>query len=96
MRTTLTLEPDVAAMLKKAVAEKGETSFKAVVNEALRKGLTFAGHSGKLKKIYKVKPWSNGGSDMLMSWAEVKQLLDDEEVERYLEISRRQSPPPRD
>ena len=38
MRTTLTLDPDVAALLKKALA-KGDQSFKDVVNSALRKGL---------------------------------------------------------
>jgi hypothetical protein len=41
MRTTLTLDPDVAALLKKAVA-KGEVSFKQAVNDALRRGLTDA------------------------------------------------------
>ena len=96
MRTTLTLDPDVAAMLKKAVAQKGESSFKAVVNEALRKGLAFAGHSGKPKRIYKTRPWPNGGSEMLMSMADAKKLLDDQDAERFLEISRRQSPPVRD
>ena len=34
MRTTLTLDPDVAEQLRKAVA-KGDQSFKDVVNAAL-------------------------------------------------------------
>ncbi len=38
MRTTLTLDDDVAAALKRAQASSG-ASFKAVVNETLRKGL---------------------------------------------------------
>lgn len=38
MRTTLTLDPDVAALLERATAERG-VSFKAVVNEAIRAGL---------------------------------------------------------
>jgi hypothetical protein len=39
VRTTLTLDDDVAALLKRLVAkEKG--SFKDVVNQALRRGLT--------------------------------------------------------
>lgn len=38
MRTTLTLEPDVAALLRKAVAG-ANGSFKDVVNNALRRGL---------------------------------------------------------
>jgi hypothetical protein len=39
MRTTLTLDPDVAQELKARTAE-GKASFKEVVNETLRRGLT--------------------------------------------------------
>jgi hypothetical protein len=39
MRTTLTLEPDVAARLKAAVKNR-RRPLKVVVNEALRAGLT--------------------------------------------------------
>jgi hypothetical protein len=39
VRTTLTLEPDVAARLKAAVKSRRKP-LKAVVNEALRAGLT--------------------------------------------------------
>ena len=38
MRTTLTLDPDVTALAKRVQRERGQ-SFKAVVNEALRRGL---------------------------------------------------------
>ena len=38
MRTTLTLEPDVAATLKRVQETKGLT-LKAAVNEAMRRGL---------------------------------------------------------
>jgi hypothetical protein len=38
MRTTLTLDPDVAAKAKKGAAKLGRT-FKEVINEALRAGL---------------------------------------------------------
>lgn len=38
MRTTLTLEPDVVALLERATRERG-LSFKAAVNEAIRAGL---------------------------------------------------------
>lgn len=38
MRTTLTLDADVAQMLRLA-AERGRKPFKVVVNEALRRGL---------------------------------------------------------
>jgi len=38
MRTTLTLDPDVAARLRRTHSRRGG-SFKAIVNEALRQGL---------------------------------------------------------
>ncbi len=38
MRTTLTIEDDVAVRLDKALATR-ETSLKALINEALRRGL---------------------------------------------------------
>lgn len=38
MRTTVTLDPDVVAALQQAVRERG-TSFKAVLNDAVRRGL---------------------------------------------------------
>ena len=39
MRTTVTLDPDVEALLRKAVRERGEP-FKRVLNAAIRDGLT--------------------------------------------------------
>jgi hypothetical protein len=60
MRTTLTLDPDVAALVKKAVA-KGETTLKDVVNDALRKGLTADLKERMAKKRYVVKPRTPGG-----------------------------------
>jgi len=42
MRTTLTLEPDVAARLKQEIRRSGK-GLKALVNEALRLGLGMAG-----------------------------------------------------
>lgn len=39
MRTTVTLESDVQALLKKAMRER-DASFKQVLNDALREGLS--------------------------------------------------------
>jgi hypothetical protein len=39
MRTTVTLDPDVAALLKKAMRERG-ISFKEALNNAVRDGLS--------------------------------------------------------
>ena len=41
MRTTVTLDPDVEALLRKAVRERGEP-FKHVLNAAIRDGLSGA------------------------------------------------------
>ena len=38
MRTTVTLDPDVDALVKRAMRERGLT-FKAAVNEAIRAGM---------------------------------------------------------
>jgi len=38
MRTTITLDADVAALVHKAMRERGQT-FKEAVNDALRRGL---------------------------------------------------------
>lgn len=42
MRTTVTLDDDVAAALQHAARERG-TSFKAVLNDAVRRGLSSGG-----------------------------------------------------
>lgn len=60
MRTTLTLDPDVAAMLRKRVA-KGDVSFKEAVNDAIRKGLTGELSTQKPRKRYVVRPKTPGG-----------------------------------
>lgn len=39
MRTTVTLDPDVVAALQRAARERG-TSFKQVLNDAVRRGLS--------------------------------------------------------
>ena len=83
MRTTLTLDPDVAARLQKEAA-KGDRSFKQIVNDALRRGLS---SPAQPKKRFVQRTW-NGG-EQLMSWDEIKQMLLDEEVERFLEADRR-------
>lgn len=56
MRTTLTLDDDVAALLNKEVRKSGEP-FKQVVNRYLRLGLTA---SKQPPKPFKVKPINLG------------------------------------
>jgi hypothetical protein len=55
MRTTVTLDPDVDALVKRAQAQRGVT-FKQAVNEGLRRGLQPA----RQKKPYRLKPAAMG------------------------------------
>jgi hypothetical protein len=58
MRTTLTLEADVAARLKSEVRRTGR-SFKAVVNEALKRGLGLMGKPVRPPR-FEVRPHAFG------------------------------------
>ena len=78
MRTTLTLDPDVADMVRKAVA-KGDQSLKDVVNAALRRGLKAPGPAGP-KKRFVQRTWNGGATP---PWDQIKQALLDEDIERY-------------
>lgn len=78
MRTTLTIEPDVAERIETEVRRTGR-SMKAVVNEALRSGLSSA-HHAKQQKSFQVKARPLGlkaGFDP----DRMNQLLDELQVE---------------
>lgn len=68
MRTTLTLDDDVAALLSKEMRKSGEP-FKQVVNRYLRLGLTTKQPS---RKPFKVKPFNLG----LPAFTKVEELLE--------------------
>jgi hypothetical protein len=59
MRTTLTIEDDVAALLER-VRKKRKLSQKAVVNEALRSGLKIMTTPARLAKPYETRTVSLG------------------------------------
>lgn len=90
MRTTITLEPDVAVRLQKEAA-KGERTFKQIVNDALRRGLD---PTAKAKKRFVQRTWDYGGA--FPPWDQIKQQLLDDEIEHFNEISGRQPPAVRD
>jgi len=69
VRTTLTLDDDVAALLNKEVRKSGEP-FKEVVNRALRTGLTAA--TKPVRKPFVVKPMKLG----LPHFEKVEELLE--------------------
>ena len=86
VRTTLTIEPDIAERLKQEAA-LGKRRFKAIVNGALRKGLGL--HEPKRIKAFRVQPHSSGllpGTDP----ARLNQLVDELEVEAF--VGRHQPP----
>ena len=69
MRTTLTLDDDVAALLKQEMRKSGEP-FKQVVNRAIRLGLTEP--KQRAGKPFKVKPINLG----LPHYDKVEELLE--------------------
>jgi hypothetical protein len=87
MRTTLTIDDKLAAALKKRAFETGK-SFKEVVNEALRAGLTAKQVLPKAKP-FKVKPVSMGGPMPGVNLDKALQLageLEDEEIIRKMRL----------
>lgn len=74
MRTTLTLDDDVAFRLKKAQENERSKSFKEIVNETLRRGFD-SPHENPGKKKFKVRPFSLGLREGL-SLDNIEELLD--------------------
>lgn len=74
MRTTLTIDDDVAFGLKKIQKSDPSKSFKQVINEALRRGLNGSTANSK-KKPFKVKPFNLGLREGL-SYDNIEELLD--------------------
>ena len=59
MRTTITIDDDVAVELARIRSQRGE-SFKRVVNDTLRAGLVHAAASGRPRRPYRTRPVSLG------------------------------------
>lgn len=75
MRTTLTIDDDVAIALERIQARE-RTSLKATVNEALRRGLRAmdAEREAPARTPYVIRPWRSGG--MRVSVDNVAEALD--------------------
>lgn len=81
MRTTVTLEPDVAKLIDEAV-HRERRPFKAVLNDALRRGLTTS-DTGAATERFKVVPhqatlrpgWDPAGFNRLADDLEDEALL---------------------
>ena len=59
MRTTLTLDEDVALRLARLREERG-VSLKSVVNDVLRRGLEALDRPGGERPIYRIRPHAAG------------------------------------
>lgn len=81
MRTTLTLDPDVALRLKRRVQQQ-KVTFKQAVNEALRAGLSASEPPPPPKFVVKPYPFRfKPGIDRY----KLNQLLDELDVEAFRE-----------
>lgn len=81
MRTTVTLEPDVDALVKRLMRDRG-LSFKQAVNEAIRAGLAPAGSTTPART-----PTFRMGFEPAVRWEKALQLageLEDDELVRRL------------
>jgi len=82
MRTTLAIDDDVAQALKDLSRKRG-TSFKSVVNEVLRRGLTTGEKPSPTLEPFRVSSAPRGfraGIDPL----KLNQLADELEIERFM------------
>ncbi len=59
MRTTITIDDDVAVELSRIRSQRGE-SFKSVINDTLRAGLAHAAASRHPRRHYRTRPVSLG------------------------------------
>ena len=81
MRTTLTIDDDLAGILKRRARELGKP-FKELVNTALRKGL--AESMPEASRGVVVRPHDFGSSMTDLDFDRLNRLVDELEVEDYL------------
>jgi hypothetical protein len=84
MRTTITLTPEVEALVKKAMAQR-KMSFKEIVNEAIRRGLGGTATSPKVA----LPTFDMGPPKISLDKAtQLAAALEDEEILRKTSIER--------
>jgi hypothetical protein len=86
MRTTVTLEADVASKIKE-LAHRRRASFKATLNDVLRRGLAQQGTGSASPPRFVVEPHAGGfrpGIDV----DKLNQLVDELEVDDFAAQSR--------
>lgn len=85
MRTTLTIDDDVAALLQQAVRQTGR-SFKEVVNDALRAGLTAPADLGPIDVNFPTYDLQLHPGVELVRAGQLAAELEDEEIIRKMEL----------
>ena len=87
MRTTLTIDPDVASRLQ-AVMKRRKLTLKTAVNETLRHGLAQSAAPPAMPR-FKVRAHSCGGFQPGIDPAKLGQFADDLETEEALQVTHR-------
>lgn len=75
MRTTLTIDDDIAFGLRRIQQADPARSFKEIVNDILRKGLDAKANGSKAKKDFKIEPLNLGLREDL-NFDNIEELLD--------------------
>jgi len=81
MRTTLTLDDDVAVQIE-ALRRKRRVSLKAVVNETLRRGLANAESENRQRKPFRTRTF-DAGAPLTPSLDNIAEALAAAEGERF-------------
>jgi hypothetical protein len=85
MRTTLTLDSETEALLRRRMAETG-ASFKRVVNDAIRAGLSAEGQE---REPYRLRPKALGQPMVPLNKAlQFAAELEDDEITRKLAVGK--------
>lgn len=90
MRTTLTLDDDLAESLKKRARATGR-SFKTVVNEVIRRGLSTGAEPLPELEPFRVEPHSCGFRPGIDT-AKLNQLVDELELEAFADLTVHERP----
>ena len=86
MRTTVTLDPDVARKLRELTHRK-RSSFKSVLNEIIRRGLAWAEKAEELEQ-FEVEP-HHGGFRPGLDTGKLNSLGDQLDAEEFVREARR-------
>lgn len=82
MRTPLTLDPDVADQFKELAKRDGK-SFKDLVNEYLRRGMSAIPSDQSRRPVFQVVP-HRGGFRPGVDWTKLNQLADELETDEFI------------